>query len=338
MVYYCYYDGRRKTIRDKYRSDFLENLIFCLNAVLPSFVIIAGGYLVRSINWIDDNCVKQMNKLCFHLFLPLVIFKTAYNSNFKEDFDPSALLLCCVLLVAMIFLARLIAPFFVKTRGQIGVFMQGAFRSNIVLLGIPFAVSLCGEQSAGTMAILVTFIVPVYNLLAVMIFSVYTDKEDIKTDFFSVLKSIVTNPLIFMAVVGILFSQFSLRLPSVLEKPLFDIANAGSTIAMMIVGAQLNFKNALKNIRISAACVALKLVLLPLLGVAAAVFLFDLRGPALVGVFLVLGTPCAAGSVSLADVMGADGPLAAEMVVLTTAASVVTIFFGSLALKTLGLI
>lgn len=316
----------------------MENLIFCLNAVIPSFVVITIGFFVRSIGWVDDNCVKQMNSLCFHLLLPLVIFRTAYNSNFKQDFNPAALLLCYVLLVAMIFLSRLIAPLFVESRGRIGVFMQGSFRSNIVLLGIPFAVSLCGEDSAGPMAILVTFIVPMFNLLAVMIFSVYTDKKEIKADFLSVLKNIVTNPLIFMAVLGILFSQFNIRLPSMLEKPLFEIASAGSTLAMMVVGAQLNFKSSIKNIKISATCAFLKLVLLPAVGVTAAATLLGLRGPALVGVFLVLGTPCAAGSVSLADVMGGDGPLAAEMVVLTTAASIVTIFLGSLALKTLGLI
>ena len=47
---------------------------------------------------------------------------------------------------------------------------------------------------------------------------------------------------------------------------------------------------------------------------------------------------CATASAAQADGMNADGTLAAEMVVFTTAASVITIFIGSFILKSLGLI
>ncbi|MFV0496948.1 MAG: AEC family transporter [Candidatus Fimivivens sp.] len=315
----------------------MENFIFCLNAVVPGFLLIASGYFVRKVGWLDAVGTKQINRLCFYLLLPLLMFKTAYTSNFSTAFDPVLLILCVLCLVSMIGAMLLIAPKLTHSRGRIGVMAQASFRSNAVMLGLPFAISLSDGEAAGTMGVLVACTVPLYNILAVVIFSIYTDTPTQKIDIKSVLVNVLSNPLIVASVAGFALSGLRISLPILLQRPIFDLGTAGSVIAMVGVGAQLDFKNALRNMKLTLVCACAKLLILPLVGTTIAI-LIGMKGVALCSLFLILATPNATGSPVMADVMGADGALAAEMVVFTTGASIVTVFIGALVLKNMGLI
>lgn len=315
----------------------MENLLFCINAVIPSFIIIAAGYSVRLFGLMEEKSVKQFNKVCFNIFLPLVMFKNAYTSDFSRDFDWRVIGVTISCLFIMIAVMALIAPRFTNRRGQIGAMIQGSFRSNAVLMGIPFAISLCGEEAAGPTSVLVVFTVPLYNLLAVLVFSIYNDKQRSRPNIAAVLKKIITNPLIIGFLIGISFNLLNITLPQVVEKPIYSLASAGSTVAMFAVGAQLNFKSAIRNIRLTAVTAFAKLVAMPIMATLLSLAV-GLKGAYLCAPFIILSMPCATASAAQADGMNADGTLAAEMVVFTTAASIVTIFIGSFILKTLGLI
>ena len=315
----------------------MDNLIFCINAVIPSFIIIAAGYSVRLLKLMEEKSVKQFNKVCFNIFLPIVMFKTAYTSDFARDFDARVIGVTVFCLLAMIFAMAFIAPKFTQQRGRIGVMIQNSFRSNAVLMGIPFAISLCGEEAAGPAAVLVVFVVPLYNLLSVLVFSVYNDKEKTRPNLLAVLKKIITNPLIDGFLIGMAFNLLNLTLPQVIEKPVFSLASAGSTVAMFTVGAQLNFKSAVRNIKLTLVTAFAKLIVMPIMGTILSI-MAGLEGAFLCAPFLILAMPCATATAAQADGMNADGTLAAEMVVFTTAASIITIFIGSFILKTLGLI
>ncbi len=315
----------------------MGNFIFVLNAVVPGFLLIASGYLIRQVGWLDDIGTKQVNRLCFHLLLPLLMFKTVYTSDLSTAFDPVLLSLCVLCLLGMIGAMLLIAPRLTDSRGRIGVMVQASFRSNAVMLGLPFVISLSGESAAGIMGVLVAFTVPLYNLLAVIIFTIYTDIPDQKLSLRSVTVNVFSNPLIIAGIAGFVLSGLHIPLPLMIQRPLFDLGTAGSIVAMLGVGAQLDFKNALRNVKLTLVCACAKLLVLPVAGTLIGVAI-GMRGPALCSLFLVLGTPNATGCPVMADVMGADGALAAEIVVFTTGASVVTVFLGSLILTSMGLI
>lgn len=126
-------------------------------------------------------------------------------------------------------------------------------------------------------------------------------------------------------------SGLHISLPTLLQRPVFDLGTAGSIIAMVGIGAQLDFKNALRNMKLTLICACAKLLVLPLIGTTVAI-LIGMKDVALCSLFLILATPNATGCPVMADVMGADGALAAEMV-FTTGASVVTVFVARLFLK-----
>ncbi len=315
----------------------MENFIFVLNAVAPGFLLIASGYAVRRVGWLDEAGTKQINRLCFYLLLPLLMFRTTYTSDFMTAFDPLLISLGVLCLLGMIGLMLLLAPHLTDSRGRIGVMAQASFRSNVVMLGLPFAVSLSGEAAAGVMGVMVACTVPLYNVLAIVLFTIYTDKPGQKVSPKLVIRNVFSNPLVLATIIAFVLSALRIPLPTLIQRPIFDLGTAGSIVAMLGVGAQLDFKNALRNIKLTLIASCAKLIVLPLIGTAIGVFMGLGKVP-LCALFLVLATPNATGCPVMADVMGADGPLAAEIVVFTTAASVVTVFAGSLILKNMGLI
>ena len=55
--------------------------------------------------------------------------------------------------------------------------LQGMFRSNFVLFGIPISTALFGDTAAGLASILIAVIIPLYNVLAVISLEMFNGKK-----------------------------------------------------------------------------------------------------------------------------------------------------------------
>ena len=52
----------------------MDSLIFSINAIAPIIIIVALGYFLKKIGWMDGIFAKKANKLVFHVFLPSMLF------------------------------------------------------------------------------------------------------------------------------------------------------------------------------------------------------------------------------------------------------------------------
>ena len=91
------------------------------------------------------------------------------------------------------------------------------------------------------------------------------------------------------------------------------------------------------NLRVLLHTVAAKLLLVPLVLVGLG-YALGLRGVELFLVVAVFGTPVASGSYPMAMNMGGDGPLAGQLVFVSTLAAVPTLFLWIFAMSALGLL
>ena len=60
-----------------------------------------------------------------------------------------------------------------ESRRSAAALIQGMFRSNYVIMGIPVATALLGADQLGTVSILIAVIVPLFNMLAVVVLEVF---------------------------------------------------------------------------------------------------------------------------------------------------------------------
>ena len=303
------------------------DLIFSANVVVPIFLLIILGYFLTRIKLWDGHFLKVANEVCFKCLLPVLLFYNVATANIFEVFNLKLIVyvcLCACLLCGSLFL---IVPIFVKDKKRIGVMIQGTFRSNFLLFGVPLGLSIGGNEGAVLAAVVASFYVPVINMLSVI--SLYAFSEAENKNIKSALLGIVKNPLIIGGVSGLIFSlirnSIGFEMPAILDTTLFNIKNAATPVAFLILGGDLKFGNMLRNVKFSALSVLGKTIIIPalMLTVSSLLGFGKLEMAILVAVF---ATPNAVSSYAMARNYEADYELAGEIITLGTLLSIFTIF------------
>ncbi len=121
-----------------------------------------------------------------------------------------------------------------KTRGAL---IQGVFRSNFVIFGIPVTISLFGDKSIGVTSLLIAVIVPMFNVLSVVILEIFRGgKVSIK----HMIKSVLTNPLIIASFIGLTMLILNINIPT-FYKTIGDISKIATPLSLIILGGSFSF-------------------------------------------------------------------------------------------------
>ena len=303
------------------------DLIFSANVVVPIFLLIILGYFLTRIKLWDGQFLKVANEVCFKCLLPVLLFYNVATANIFEVFNLKLIVFVCLAVCVICGLLFLIVPIFVKDKKRIGVMIQGTFRSNFLLFGVPLGLSIGGNEGAVLAAVVASFYVPVINMLSVI--SLYAFSEAENKNIKSALLGIVKNPLIIGGVSGLIFSlirnSIGFEMPAILDTTLFNIKSAATPVAFLILGGDLKFGNMLRNVKFSALSVLGKTIIIPalMLTVSSLLGFGKLEMAILVAVF---ATPNAVSSYAMARNYEADYELAGEIITLGTLLSVVTMF------------
>lgn len=311
----------------------MENLMISANAVLPMCLIMALGYGTRRLGWIRREEIFAINKIAFRIFLPCLLYYNVYCSDLSGSFDPLLMAYAVggVLLTFGLSLGYTLLT--EKLPERRGVMIQGMFRSNYVIMGIPVATALLGSDQLGTVSILIAVVVPLFNMLAVVVLEVFRGQ---KPKPLHILGQIVKNPLVIASALGILTLAAGIRLPHILERTIQNVSAIASPLQLFLLGAFFQFSG-LKTYRRELVTVsAAKLIISPglFLGLGA---LLGFRGVAFVSLIGIFASPTAVNSFTMAQQMGGDAELAGDIVVTTSAVSILTMFLWIFLFKSLGM-
>lgn len=311
----------------------MENLMISANAVLPMCLIMALGYGTRRLGWIRREEISAINKIAFRIFLPCLLYYNVYCSDLSGSFDPLLMAYAVggVLLTFGLSLGYTLLT--EKLPERRGVMIQGMFRSNYVIMGIPVATALLGSDQLGTVSILIAVVVPLFNMLAVVVLEVFRGQRPKPLH---ILGQIVKNPLVIASALGILTLAAGIRLPHILERTIQNVSAIASPLQLFLLGAFFQFSG-LKTYRRELVTVsATKLIISPglFLGLGA---LLGFRGVAFVSLIGIFASPTAVNSFTMAQQMGGDAELAGDIVVTTSAVSILTMFLWIFLFKSLGM-
>ena len=76
----------------------MESLLFSLGCVLPLFVLILIGYILRRLGMINDNFVSVGTKVVFNVSLPVQLFVQIASSDLTNVFNPKLILFSLITL------------------------------------------------------------------------------------------------------------------------------------------------------------------------------------------------------------------------------------------------
>ena len=311
----------------------LSNFVVAVEAVLPIFIIMGIGMLVRHKGIVDEHDVKKINKLVFTVFFPVLMFSNLYGKDISGAIDVRLMIYGVVAVLAYYALTVICVMRIVKNQKTRGAMIQAIFRSNFVIMGIPIVSNIYGGENLILPSVMITVIVPIYNVLAVVTLEVFRGG---KPNALHIIKKILTNPMILGAFAGILAVIVDLHLPSFLENIVSSMSTAATPLALLTLGAFFDMKKISNRRKDIAICVVGRLLVAPALGlpIAALLGFRDAEFVTLIGIF---AAPSAVSSFPMAQEMDSDAELAGDAVVFSSMFACFTMFLWIFAARCLAL-
>lgn len=296
-----------------------------LNTILPVFSIIAIGYALRWFGYFTKPFAEGLNSMAYWVGLPALLF---YRTAIAEYDLGSAWSIYLLVIFGMCFttLAGLLASrLFRMPADRSALMVQGAFRGNLVYIGLPIIVySLAGDEvaSAESLAVIVIALtVPIYNMLAVVVLLLGRHKLD-RSALPRVLKGVLTNPLLIASVLGIIYNFTFDSLNPIALRTLSAVAQMALPLALFSIGATLFDERIAGNILPTTIGSVIKTFLSPAAGLMLAAFL-GIGGIELRIALILLACPTAVASHVMAEQIIGKQPLSASIVLLSTLFSIV---------------
>ncbi len=314
----------------------MQSFLVAMNAVIPFLFYITFGYAAKTKGVVTEDFLQKLNKMIFRLFYPFMTFYNIYKADPSSLPRPILMIFAGVSILVLEAILLLIVPRIVKENPKRGVIIQGIYRSNFILFGLPLTISVFGDSASSVAAMLITVVVTIYNTTSVVILEIF-NTSDGKIDPKAILVNVLKNPLLQGAAVGLVFFFLGLKVPESIIKPISEFSNMTSPLALFVLGGTLQFGKIRDNLKYLVPTLGFKLIILPAIMLAIA-YSIGLRGLELFLMVTIYGTPVAAASYPMALNMGGDGELAGELVVISTVASTITLFFWIFLLKSMGLI
>lgn len=311
----------------------ISNVIVALDAVVPVFVFIAIGMAVRKAGVINETENRHFNRLVFIVFFPPLMFRNLYETDIGATADVKLLAFGVASVLIIYFATTLLVTGIEKDPRSRGAMIQAIFRSNFVLMGIPIATGICGQENIGVTSIMVAVIVPMFNVLAVISLEVFRGG---RVSVGHMVVQIVKNPVIIGAVCGIAVSLAGVQLPETAESIIEEMAQVTTPMALIILGASFSFsgiKRCSRNLIIS---VVGRLVAVPAIFLSLAA-LAGFRGVEFVTLIALFASPAAVSSFTMAEAMDSDAELAGNSVIFSSAFAGLTLFLWIFIFKSLGM-
>lgn len=310
-----------------------ENFLVSVAAVFPMIVLMTIGIIVRKVGIVNREENRHFNRLIFVVFFPVMMFSNLYGINLSKDMDWSVVLyglvsISIVVLVSIPFVCRI-----EKTPESRGAMIQAIYRSNFVIMGLPIVANIYGHGNLAVTAMMVSVIVPYYNVLAVIILETFRGG---KIRPLNIVKQIIKNPLIVGGVCGVLAAVTGLKLPGIVEELVHEMGVVATPMALVILGISFDFSSIGKCRRNLVISVIGKLIIVPgiFLSIAAILGFRDIEFVTLIA---MLTTPASVSSFTMAESMGSDSQLAGNSVIISSVASCFTIFVWIFIFKSFGI-
>lgn len=311
-------------------STLFSNFIVSVNAVLPMLCLMLLGVLIKKCKWMNDLELRHANGVVFRIFFFFMLFNATYRAK-VDDYRPILILYAVGSVLILFVLTWYFSGLVTDNLQSRSAMTQALYRSNFVIMGLPVVINIYGMENCGITAMLVAAVVPMYNVLAVLMFE---SCRNGKISFLEMMKNILSNPMVVGFLVGGVIRLADIQLPLFAERLSHQLAMMTSPLALIILGA--SFAGMGKpNFHQVWICVLGRLVVIPCLFLSAAYY-FGYREIEFVSLLVMYAAPTAVISYAMAQQMGSDDVLAGNSVVYSTVLSCFTLFCWIFIWKTIG--
>ena len=303
-------------------------------ALLPVFILIVLGVVLRRTLMRLDTQWHGLERLTYFVLFPMLLIQTLVKADLSSvpvAGVGGALMLSAL---AMSLLCLALRPVFSRWNIDGPAFtsiFQGATRWQ-TYVALAVSSNLFGHTGLALASVAMVAIIPLVNVFSVSVLAHYAAPE--KQSLRAIVMTVLTNPLIWACAIGLAVNVTHLPLPQVWHDVAEALGRSSLGIGLLVTGAGLQLAGMFRPSLAASIAVLLKLILMPVLGVALALW-FGISGSSLVIVAVCSAVPTSSSAYVLARQMGGDAPLLAQIITLQTILAAVTMPI-AIALVTMG--
>lgn len=298
---------------------------FALAALLPVFITILLGAVLRSVQFIRDEHWSAIDDVCYYILFPAIIVKEIAGADFTGlpvGRMAVALMVGVTLMSALLLLLRRpLSQRLALNGAQFSSLFQGATRWH-TFIALAIVPPLFGINALALAAVAAAAMTPLLNIINVAVLGIYAAGKPPKLKV--LLLAIAKNPFVVSCVTGIVFQALGIGLPKTILDVLDIIGKGALGLALLAAGAGLRF-DLLKATGATVMLAAvLKLVVMPLF-VFALTQVLGVSGTAQHVAVICAAVPTGSGAYVLARQMGGDAPLLASILTLQVIIAAITL-------------
>ncbi|MFP4077896.1 MAG: AEC family transporter [Bacillota bacterium] len=323
----------------------MDTLIFAIEAMGPLILLGLLGYLMKQKGALDVSFIDALNRFVFTVALPVLIFTTIASVESFEYLRFDVVIFSVVMVTLITVLGYLVLIPLKMKESYKPVLHQGFHRGNFVLIGIPLAMRLGGENALQIIVIFNAFMLPITNAISILTFQLWGEKKRFdKASLKRLAYGTIVNPIMIATLLGLLayalkpaYTAFMDTLPMV-DETLDMLASTATPIALLAIGGQFQFDRVKALRKPLAIGVVGRIVVVPLMVFTGAFLMtpfidFTHTWSSMIAIF---ASPIAVASVAVAKGMDHDDELASQLVIWTTLFSIVTLFILIALFRSLG--
>src|SRR5690606_19655053 len=212
-----------------------------LEAVLPLFALILGGYLAGRRRLLGASATDSLNSFVVWMALPALLFQAMAQISWEELHQPG-FIAASAIAMAVVFLVSFLAGRKEKRRlADASITSLAAAYGNAGYMGIPLCIMVLGEASLP--AVILITLLTACVLFAFSIILVELDLQRSATVGATLRKvgvSVARNPLVFAPVAGLAVSGLGLTLPAPVLRFTTLLGAAASPCALVTIGLFLS--------------------------------------------------------------------------------------------------
>lgn len=293
------------------------------SALLPVFLLIVLGFILRRSLMRLDTQWHGLERLTYYVLFPTLLIQTLVNADLSSvpvaGVGGALMLSALVMSVLCLALRPLFTRLSIDGPAFTSIF-QGATRWQ-TYVALAVSSNLFGQTGLALASVAMVAIIPLVNVLSVWVLAQYASPE--KKSVRVIVMTVVQNPLIWACAIGIAVNVAHLPLPKIWHDVADALGRSSLGIGLLVTGAGLQLQGLFRPSLAASIAVFLKLVLMPVLAVALALW-FGISGSSIVIVAVCAAVPTSSSAYVMARQMGGDAPLLAQIITLQTILAAVT--------------
>jgi len=295
-----------------------------LYAILPVFLILVLGHLLRRNHIPSEEYWNYADKLVYWVLFPALLFYTTSSMDLPGDFPVRYALVLLGGFGAATLTALLGARLLTLAAPAASSVLQGAARHN-TFVAIAVATRLYGDEGLALAALATSVLVPVTNVVVVtaMVAMLQPGGMGTATLLPTIVRELARNPLIIAIALGFGVNATAAGEIPVLHDTVEILGRAALPTVLLCIGASLRVQAMQTSMGPFLLSAGAKLVVSPLAIVGLGWWL-GLAGAALQVAVIYGAVATASSGYALARQLGGDAPLMAALITLQTLLSLLT--------------